>query len=271
MLALGFPNPIPVFIQNALFVSLGELTHYLFFAGVAWLLGYVLCRSWWWNRKVVQKTPSGAEMRREVMWSVLTVVINGLVTAITLSFYRSGWIHIYIHVDDYSRAWFWGSIVVLIFMHDAYFYWTHRLIHHPRLFRLIHGVHHGSRNPSPWAAYCFSPLEATIHAGIFPIALLIMPIHLEAFGLFMLWQIAFNVAGHTGYEFHGSWLMDSWLGKFLNTPTNHVQHHDSFKGNYGLYFNYWDRWMGTLHPDYDKRFREVTSRSLKEPRARRCG
>jgi hypothetical protein len=67
-------------------------------------------------------------------------------------------------------------------------------------------------------------------------------------------------AGHTGYEFHAKWLMDSWLGKFLNTPTNHIQHHDSFKGNFGLYFNYWDRWMGTNHPDYEKRFREVTSR-----------
>ena len=50
------------------------------------------------------------------------------------------------------------------------------------------------------------------------------------------------------------------IGKFFSTPTNHIQHHDSFKGNYGLYFNFWDRWMGTNHPDYEKRFREVTSR-----------
>ena len=54
--------------------------------------------------------------------------------------------------------------------------------------------------------------------------------------------------------------MDSWLGKFFSTPTNHIQHHDSFKGNFGLYFNLWDRWMGTNHPDYEKRVREVTSR-----------
>lgn len=145
-------------------------------------------------------------------------------------------------------------------MHDAYFYWTHRLIHHPRLFRFFHGVHHESHNPSPWAAYCFSPGEAVIQAGIFPLVALTMPIHPGAFAIFMLWQITFNIAGHTGYEFHAKWLMDSWLGKFLNTPTNHIQHHDSFKGNFGLYFNFWDRWMGTNHPDYEKRFHEVTSR-----------
>jgi DNA-directed RNA polymerase subunit beta len=167
---------------------------------------------------------------------------------------------IYSKVDDYGWGWFWGSIIVVIFVHDAYFYWTHRLIHHPRLFRFFHGVHHESHNPSPWAAYCFSPGEAVIQAGIFPLVALTMPIHPGAFGIFMLWQITFNIAGHTGYEFHAKWLMDSWLGKFLNTPTNHIQHHDSFKGNFGLYFNFWDRWMDTNHPDYEKRFREVTSR-----------
>ncbi|MDB6071628.1 MAG: sterol desaturase family protein [Verrucomicrobiales bacterium] len=32
------------------------------------------------------------------------------------------------------------------------------------------------------------------------------------------------------------------------------------KGNYGLYFNIWDRIMGTNLPDYETRFREVMSR-----------
>ena len=77
----------------------------------------------------------------------------------------------------------------------------------------------------------------------------------------MIWQIVFNVSGHTGYEYFPSWLMKSWLGKILNTPTNHVQHHEKMRGNYGLYFNYWDRLMGTNHPDYEARFHEVTTRS----------
>jgi sterol desaturase/sphingolipid hydroxylase (fatty acid hydroxylase superfamily) len=89
----------------------------------------------------------------------------------------------------------------------------------------------------------------------------LLPIHPLAFAAFMVWQIVFNVVGHTGYEFYPSWLLDSWLGRFLNTPTNHIQHHESFRGNFGLYFNYWDRLMGTNHPDYAARFREVTTRS----------
>ena len=37
-------------------------------------------------------------------------------------------------------------------------------------------------------------------------------------------------------------------------------HHEKLRGNYGLYFNIWDRLMGTNHADYEARFREVTTR-----------
>jgi sterol desaturase/sphingolipid hydroxylase (fatty acid hydroxylase superfamily) len=37
-------------------------------------------------------------------------------------------------------------------------------------------------------------------------------------------------------------------------------HHETLRGNYGLYFNIWDRLMGTNHAQYEARFREVTTR-----------
>jgi hypothetical protein len=179
------PNDLPGFWKVFVFSAAYDLTHYLLIAGVAWFLGYVLCRSWWANRKIIPEMPTWADMRREAMWSALSVVIYGLVGAATL---------------------------------------------------------------------------ALTNAGIIPLVALTLPIHPLAFGLFWFLQVTIAVAGHTGYEFHAKWLMDSWLGKFFSTPTNHIQHHDSFKGNFGLYFNLWDRWMGTNHPDYEKRYREVVGR-----------
>ena len=35
------------------FIALNDLTHYVVFAGIAWLLGYVLCKSWWHARKII--------------------------------------------------------------------------------------------------------------------------------------------------------------------------------------------------------------------------
>jgi hypothetical protein len=68
------------------------------------------------------------------------------------------------------------------------------------------------------------------------------------------------VMGHSGFEVFPRWMMKSWLGRVLSTPTHHVMHHEKMRGNYGLYFNMWDRLMKTNHQDYETRFAEVVSR-----------
>lgn len=242
------------------FLSLEVGLRYLFFAGLAWLLGYVVFRQRWRSRKIIARLPETFEVRRELFYSVLTLIIFGVIGGATIWAEHQGWTQMYWRLEAHSWAWFFSSVVIAILMHDAYFYWTHRAMHHPRLFRSFHRVHHLSTNPSPWAAYSFSPLEAVVQAGIFPLVALVMPIHILAFGLFMTWQIIFNVLGHTGYEFHPRSLMDSPLRFILNTPTNHVMHHEKHHGNFGIYFNVWDRLMGTNHADYETRYRDVTSR-----------
>ena len=233
---------------------------YALLAGLAWLLGYVIFKRRWIHRKIVARFPARSEVRRELRWSLSSVAIFGLVGALTIWAARAGWTQLYWNVSEYGWAWFWGSVVCAIFLHDAYFYWTHRAMHHPRLFPWLHRVHHLSHNPSPWAAYAFDPLEALVQAAIFPIAVLVMPMHPIAFSIFMVWQITNNVLGHTGYEFYPRCLMNSPLKFFLNTPTNHAMHHEKLRGNFGLYFNLWDRLMGTNHVDYEQRFCEVTTR-----------
>ena len=230
-------------------------------AGGAWLLAYVFFKKRWWLRKVIQRDPRPSDVRREIGGSLLAGGIFGLTAVGTLWLRELGWTQIYSEIDAHGWVWFWSSIVIAIIVHDAYFYWTHRLMHHRALFRWFHRVHHESKNPSPWASYCFGPLEAVVQAGIMPLLLIALPMHLLAFGVFMGWQIMVVVLGHTGYECFPPWLMDLWLGKLLNTPTNHVQHHEKLRCNYGLYLNLWDRLMGTNHRDYESRFREVTTRA----------
>jgi Delta7-sterol 5-desaturase len=149
----------------------------------------------------------------------------------------------------------------MLVMHDAYFYWIHRLMHHPGIFKWFHLVHHKSINPSPWAAFAFHPLEAIVEVGIIVVFLFTIPvtrIHLFVFFLFLM---AYNVYGHLGWELYPKNFQRSFIGKWINTSVNHNQHHQYFKGNYGLYFLWWDRWMGTLRKDYDERFDEVKTRS----------
>jgi len=40
--------------------------------------------------------------------------------------------------------------------------------------------------------------------------------------------------------------MSGLFGSIFNTSTNHIVHHENRKGNYGIYFNIWDRpWLQT--------------------------
>ena len=242
-------------------VSVSTALRYLFFAGLAWLLGYMLFRQRWLHRKIIQKFPESSDVRREIRASAVTLIIFGAVGTLTVLAGRQGWTQMYFRVSDHGWVWWWASIGLTILLHDAWFYWTHRMMHHPKMYRLFHRTHHLSTNPSPWAAFAFSPAEAVVQAAIFPLAVLLMPMHLLAFAVFMLWQMLFNVIGHTGYEYNHRRFIDSWfLRNVINTPTAHAMHHEKIRGNYGLYFNFWDRLMGTNHEEYEKRFREVTSR-----------
>src|SRR5262249_28756204 len=168
-----------------------------------------------------------------------------------------GWTQLYWKVDEYSWVWFGMSIAVMVVLHDAYFYWTHRLMHHRRLYRYFHHTHHMSFSPTPWAAYSFSIPEALVQAGIGPLIVFCIPVHPVAFTFFMVWQLAFNVLGHCGYEIFPQSFVRSRLGKLLNSPTHHALHHEKFRANFGLYFNVWDRLMGTNHRDYEHRFVEA--------------
>ncbi len=258
--AVPFSTTATSLLKTTLLVASEVALRYLIFAGLAWLLGYIWFKRRWFHRKIIARFPASSEVRREIAYSALSVLIFAVVATATLWAAKQGWTQIYRPIDRHGWGWFWGSIGCAILLHDTYFYWTHRLMHHPRLFRWFHRTHHLSRNPTPWAAYAFSPLEGVVQAGIFPLTAFLIPIHPVAFAGFMLWQITFNIFGHTGYEFHPHRMMNSWLGRVMNTPTNHIMHHETLRGNYGLYFNVWDRLMGTNQDGYEDRFREVTGR-----------
>ncbi len=259
-------NELIVFLTTTLGISIETGVRYAIAAGLAWLVCYVLFQRRWLHRKINPAAPPASEVWREIRYSALTVLVFGAVGAATVLAVRAGFTQMYFRIEKYGWGWFWISAGLAVLLHDAWFYWTHRLMHRPRLFRLFHRAHHLSTNPSPWAAYSFGPLEAVLQAAIFPLAITLIPMHPLAFFAFMIWQISFNVIGHTGFEIYPRWFLKTWLGRLLNTPTNHVMHHEYLRGNYGLYFNVWDRLMGTNHARYEERFEEVTSR----PRAPRA-
>jgi lathosterol oxidase len=236
-------------------------TRYFMVAGVAFLFFYILLVPLISFKKIQANFPGLKDYFREITYSFFTM---GLFALIPFFFVKNPSIAVhttlYKHIPDHGWLYFFLAFPLMAIMHDTYFYWAHRLMHHKKLFKLFHLVHHQSTNPSPWAAYSFHPLEAMVEIGIYPIFLFTIPIHYLHFIIFFLLSIIYNVYGHLGYELYPGGFSKNWFGKWINTSVSHNQHHQYFKGNYGLYFTFWDRMMHTMREDYEQRFEEVTSR-----------
>ena len=236
------------------------VVRYLLFAGSAYMFFYGWRHREWVYRKIQAKFPEKKHLLREIRYSILTAAIFALVAVATFWARQQGYSRVYTDVHQHSWGYLLFSFVLMVLLHDTYFYWTHRLIHHRRLFPYFHRVHHLSHNPSPWAAYAFHPLEAIVEAGILPLILFTLPVHPLALIFFSLFMIMFNIMGHLGYELVPERLHQHWLGRWFNTSTHHNMHHQLVKGNYGLYFNVWDTLMGTNHRQYEQRYQEIISR-----------
>ena len=242
--------------MSALFI----FTRYLFFSGVFFSIFYVFTKRRFIKRKIQEKWPEMKQSWFEIGHSLSSAMIFALVGLMIYGLQIAGWTSIYTDLALHGTGWFVFTFLLLVVVHDAWFYWMHRIIHRPGLFKLIHKVHHQSHNPTPWAAFSFHPIEAFLEIGFLPLIVCLVPIHPIAILLFSIWSILFNVTGHLGYEIFPIGFTKHPVFKWLNTPTHHNLHHQRSNCNYGLYFNFWDCVMNTNHTKYHDIFDEITLR-----------
>jgi sterol desaturase/sphingolipid hydroxylase (fatty acid hydroxylase superfamily) len=209
---------------------------------------------WHWFRRGlaahhIQKTSAPkASMRREIFWSMVAIPIFASTAFFMAWAFGLGWIKVDTGpVAAYGWGRAIGAFVLLLFMHDTYFYWIHVLMHTPWLYRRVHLVHHLSTNPSAYAAYSFHPFESVLEMLFFPLALLILPtMNFYVLVTFFTFDFFINAAAHSGLDYLPERLHKTWLGSWINTPTHHNWHHQRATGNYGFYTLFWDRMCGTL-------------------------
>jgi sterol desaturase/sphingolipid hydroxylase (fatty acid hydroxylase superfamily) len=258
--------PIDKIIETSR-VLLSIAGRYLVFAGAFYLFFYVWRKRAYWQAKIQQRYPENKHIFREVIYSFITILIFGAVIMLVIYTSKKGLTRIYPNISDKGYAYYFFSIGLMILLHDTYFYWTHRAMHWKPLFKLVHKTHHLSTNPTPFAVYAFHPLEAVVEIGIVPLIAFTIPYHGTALTIFSLYSLLLNVTGHLGYELFPKGFASHKLFKWHNTSTHHNMHHRLVKCNYGLYFNIWDRLMGTNHPDYEKSFEQVVEKRLKSKEA----
>ncbi|MEP5938623.1 MAG: sterol desaturase family protein [Erythrobacter sp.] len=246
-------------IEHMMFGIYFDLTRYLTAAGVLFVLLLVFKR-WADNRRIQERRAKAKDYTREFLSSIRTVFFFAVTTISTLMLREAGIIEL--RLEEFSAGLLALQVAAMILAHDAYFYWLHRTMHHPRLFRSMHLHHHKSRTPTPWTAYSFSVWEAILEAAYVPLFLLATSMMGIAYAgmavLFFIWiQIVRNVMQHAGVELHPAGWVDSKWTDWISTTTHHDLHHSTGTYNFGFYFTFWDRLMGTEHPDYKAEFRKA--------------
>ncbi|WP_066530877.1 sterol desaturase family protein [Erythrobacter sp. CCH5-A1] len=256
------PSVIDLVTQHMTRVLYFDLSRYLIAAGALTVLLLVF-RGFAESRRIqLGRRATRGDYTRELLSSMRTVAVYAVVTLAILVGRETGVILMKIQqASAWTIAW---QFALMVIAHDAWFYWAHRAMHSKRLFRATHLHHHKSRTPTPWTAYSFTMTEAVIEVAFVPVFLIVtsqLGIAYAGYAiLFFIWhQMIRNVMAHAGSElFPAGWVDNPWTS-WIATTTHHDLHHSS-GCNFGFYFTFWDRWMGTEHPRYREAFREVTER-----------
>ncbi len=192
-----------------------------------------------------------ASIRSDVTLSVLSSGIFAVCAAIMTTVYELGGTRLYLQPEQYGLGYLGFSLVLVLVLQDAYFYFTHRLSHHPKCYKWLHQGHHHSKNPTPWTAFAFDPAEAMIQSVYLMGVVTFIPIHLSVLVAVVMVMTLGALLHHFGVRLFPDSAMGKWLGSWMVGCTHHWLHHRKYTVHYSLYFTFWDRVMGTQYEGYE--------------------
>lgn len=253
-------------LESIFFVILALLiAKYLFFYGLPYFIFWKWFPEKFKNYKIQNPERQKPQLQLELKYSAITTVIQAF----------AFWL-IYVGATQGIFDMYWGfgsrgftqeiiAFVVYSIFYDAYFYWTHRLMHQGWLYKKVHVIHHRSLNPTPFASFSFHPIEAVINLlYLFPIVYF-FPMSIELALVLVFLTDFSNLMGHLGYDLIPKSSRKQWWGSWLTTPTHHNMHHQFSKSNFGLYWKGWDQYFKTMHPKTEEEFHRVKDQGRSKP------
>jgi sterol desaturase/sphingolipid hydroxylase (fatty acid hydroxylase superfamily) len=257
-----FSNPMS-FVLGTLGLFAIVFGRYVLIAGAFFGYFYLWQPERWRERKLGARKYSSIQYRRELTWSAITALIFSVAGAAMVLLWQQGFTRIYLELDAFGYWYLPASLAVYMLVHETYYYWLHRWMHHPSVYPLVHKIHHQSIVASPWTAFSFHPIEGLLQAIFLPIMVVLIPIHPSVLLMQLALMTFSSVINHLDIEIYPKNFHTNIFGKWLIGASHHSLHHSEFKYNFGLYFTFWDKWRKTESPSYFQLFERVTGKSLK--------
>ncbi len=154
-----------------------------------------------------------------------------------------------------NPVWFVLMFLLIPVWSSLHFYFIHRLLHWPPLFRLAHALHHRNVNIGPWSGISMHPIEHILYFSSFAIHFVIAshPIHMIFHAYFQGLGPAVSHSGFEALKVGGRKRLK--LGDYF-----HQLHHKHYKCNYGTLEMPWDRWFGSFHDGTEDATRRIRKR-----------
>ncbi|KIC08848.1 desaturase [Leisingera sp. ANG-M1] len=141
-----------------------------------------------------------------------------------------------------NPVWFVALFLLMPVIQSFHFYWLHRALHIPFLYRRVHSVHHRSVSVAPWSGFSMHPVEHLGYMGLLLMFFVVPahPVHLIFMGY---WLALATATSHAGFEN----LVLGESARLRIGSFHHQLHHRYFECNYGNPEMPWDNWFGSYH------------------------
>ena len=197
------------------------------------------------------------QVHDNIFWTLASgVTVWTAIEVITMWGYANGYVP-YLEWDE-NPIWFVILFFLIPIWGSFHFYWIHRALHWPPLYRIAHSLHHRNINIGPWSGMSMHPIEHVFYlsTGLIHWLIISHPIH---FLFHMQLKALEAVTSHSGFETLLVKDKDKMrLGDFF-----HQLHHRYFECNYGALEMPWDIWFGSFHDGTSKASEQVQERRRK--------
>lgn len=247
-------NDFMYLLWLVIFSGIVIFIRYLLFSVAYHFTFFSLLKTAFKKRFLHKKKLTSKQYKKEIYWSAFSGLIFGAVAILLYYLYDNNYTSVYTNPAEYSVWYLPISVFLFLFLQDTYYYWIHRWMHLPKVYKYFHLVHHKSVHTSVFTSFSFHPYETILQALFFPLIILVLPIHLYAFLFVMIFMTLTATINHAGVEVYPSGKFGKWFRKWIIGATHHDKHHTKFNYNYGLYFTFWDRLMKTEFDDSSDKY-----------------
>lgn len=206
---------------------------YFTLSGLSYWIVYVRGRRRFHPTYVADRVSIHRAMRLAVLGVVGNITLMLPITFLI----GAGHGRVYWDVGKHGRLWLAVSVVLYVLFVDAWIYWAHRTLHSDFLYQHLHRYHHEWQVPTSWTSMAFHPVDSFLFA---------LPVHLFCFalplhgGVYLGMQILMSFWSVTSHDRVAVVKL-----RWFNYVDNHTLHHWFYRCNYGQFFTFWDRIMGT--------------------------